>query len=168
MLRSSALPGLSFCGGYISRLAPGAACTDNGRILLANYPAWPAFSDLSWLTQTQEGEFHEFANSIRAFFGEVCPKASAPLGCVSVATRACRKRACNTSRPPRQSILIVWRHGSMVADMPKRETHVLPRWQPKNSFGELGNSIRCYSQANSNSVMTSWPPKPWPRGASMP
>ena len=39
----------------------------NPRILLANFPALPGTSDLSWLPPTQECGFREFANSIRAF-----------------------------------------------------------------------------------------------------
>jgi len=36
----------------------------NPRILLANFPALPGTSDLSWLPPTQECGFREFANSI--------------------------------------------------------------------------------------------------------
>jgi hypothetical protein len=35
----------------------------------------------------------------------------------------------------------------MAVHMPKRGSHVLPRWRPKKPLEELGNSIHCYSKA---------------------
>src|SRR5215470_8713858 len=66
------------------------------------------------------------------------PKTSEPLGYVSVAIEDYQKPVYNTSPQPRQSILIVWRRGSMAARMPKLGSLVLPHWRPNMSLWGIG------------------------------